>query len=216
MSPKQDAGLHPDEHGDIVKEGYNKIAEKYYQDRDLFKNKKEIENFIEQLPDDAVVLDIGCGGGVPVLKLLVEKGYSTKGIDFSKGMLELARKNVPEAKLILGDIMKTDFESESLDGIISTYAIIHIHRSHHPVLYLKIYNWLKQGGVMLVSTAKDECDEDYSTNDYYGAHMVWSHPPARESLQMIRNAGFEILFDRQVTTGDETHLWILSKKPNTH
>ncbi len=212
MSPKQDVGLHPDEHGDIVKEGYNKIAEKYYQDRDLFKNKKEIENFIEQLPDDAVVLDIGCGGGVPVLKLLVEKGYSTKGIDFSKGMLELAKKNLPEAELILGDIMKTDFESESLDGIISTYAIIHIHRSHHPALYLKIHKWLKQGGVMLASTARDECDEDYSTNDYYGAHMVWSHPPARESLQMIRNAGFEILFERQVTTGDETHLWILAKK----
>ena len=108
--------------------------------------------------------------------------------------------------------MKTDFESESLDGIISTYAVIHIHRSHHPALYLKIHNWLKKGGVMLVSTAKDECDEDYSTNDYYGAQMVWSHPPARESLQMIRNAGFEILFDRQVTTGDETHLWILAKK----
>ncbi len=212
MSPKEEAGLQPDEHGNIVKEGYNKIAEKYHQDRDLFRNKKEIEDFIEQLPEDAVVLDIGCGGGVPVLKLLVDKGYSTKGIDFSKGMLELSKKNVPEAELILGDIMKTDFEIESLDGIISTYAIIHIHRSHHPALYLKIYKWLKQGGVMLVSTAKDECDEDYSTNDYYGAHMVWSHPPARESLQMIRNAGFEILFDRQVTTGDETHLWILAKK----
>ncbi len=212
MSPKEDTDLQPDEHGDIVKEGYDKIAEKYYQDRDLFKNKKEIDDFIEQLPDDALVLDIGCGGGVPVLKLLVEKGFSAKGIDFSKGMLELAKKNVPEAELILGDVMKADFESESLDGIMSTYAVIHIHRSHHPALYLKIHNWLKQGGIMLVSTAKDECDEDYSTNDYYGAHMVWSHPPARESLQMIRNVGFEILFERQVTTGDETHLWILAKK----
>ncbi len=212
MSPKQDTGLQPDEHGDIVKDGYDKIAEKYNKDRDLFRNKKEIDEFIEQLPDNAVILDIGCGGGVPVLKLLVEKGYSTKGIDFSKVMLELAKKNVPEAELILGDIMKTDFKSESLDGIISTYAVIHIHRSHHPALYLKIHNWLKKGGVMLVSTAKDECDEDYSTNDYYGAQMVWSHPPARESLQMIRNAGFEILFDRQVTTGDEIHLSILAKK----
>ncbi len=212
MSRKQDTDLQPDEHGDIVREGYNKIAGKYSQDRSLFKNKKEIDDFIEQLPDGAVVLDIGCGGGVPVLKLLVEKGYSAKGIDFSKGMLELAKKNVPKAELILGDVMKTYFESESLDGIISAYAIIHIHRSHHPALYLKIHNWLKRGGIMLVSTAKDECDEDYSTNDYYGAHMVWSHPPARESLQMIRNAGFEILFERQVTTGDETHLWILARK----
>jgi len=194
MSPKQDTDIEPDEHGNIVREGYNKIAGKYYQDRDLFKNKKEIDEFIQHLPDDAVVLDIGCGGGVPVLKTLVEQGYTAKGIDFSKGMLELAKKNVPEAELILGDIMKTNFEDGSLDGILSTYAIIHIHRSHHPVLYLKIYNWLKSGGVMLVSTAKDECNEDYYTHDYYGAKMAWSHPPASESLQMITNIGFEILF----------------------
>ena len=212
MSPKQDTDLKPDEHGDIVRKGYNNIAEKYYQDRDLFKNQKEIDDFIEHLPDGAVVLDIGCGGGVPVLKTLVEKGYTAKGIDFSKGMLEQAKKNVPEAELILGDVMKTEFEDDSLDGIISTYAIIHIHRSSHPALYLKIYKWLKPGGVMLVSTAKDECNEDYYTHDYYGVHMAWSHPPKNESLQMITNTGFEILFERIVTTGDETHLWILAKK----
>ncbi len=65
---------------------------------------------------------------------------------------------------------------------------------------------------MLVSTARDECNEDYYTHDYYGAKMAWSHPPARESLQMIVNAGFEVIFERTVTTGDETHLWILARK----
>ena len=215
MSLERDTDLKPDEHGNIVKEGYNKIAEKYYQDRDLFKNKKEIDDFIEHLPDAAVVLDIGCGGGVPVLKTLIEQGYTAKGIDFSKGMLEIARKNVPEAELIQGDILKAHFEAESFEGIISTYAVIHIHKNHHPALYLKIYSWLKPGGVMLVSTSRDQAGEDYSTDDYYGVEMVWSHPGANESIQMIQNAGFEILFERTVTTGDETHLWILAQKSNT-
>ncbi|TFH06699.1 MAG: class I SAM-dependent methyltransferase, partial [Candidatus Thorarchaeota archaeon] len=161
--PDREQGMKPDEHGNIVREGYDKIAMKYYQDRNLFENKKEIDDFIEHLPNDAVVLDIGCGGGVPVLKTLADKGYTVKGIDFSKSMLELARKNVPSAELIHGDVMKTDFEAEFLDGIISTYAVIHIHRSHHPALYLKIYSWLKLGGVMLVSTSRDESSEDYYT-----------------------------------------------------
>lgn len=212
MAPEREQGFNPDEHANIVREGYDKIAEKYYQERNLFKNKKEIDDFIKHLPNDAVVLDIGCGGGVPILKTLADNGYTVKGIDFSKNMLELANKNVPNAELIHGDIMKTDFEAGSLDGIISTYAIIHIHRSHHPALYLKIYSWLKQGGVMLVSTSRDEYSEDYYTDDYYGVDMVWSHPPRNESLQMISNVGFDILFERIVTTGDETHLWILARK----
>ncbi|MGY5873227.1 MAG: methyltransferase domain-containing protein [Candidatus Thorarchaeota archaeon] len=212
MSPEDTRKLKPDEHGKLVREGYDKIASKYYQDRDLFKNKREIDDFVAHLPEDAVVLDIGCGGGIPVLKTLVEKGYTVKGIDFSEVMLEIAKKNVPEAELIHGDIMKADFEEGSLEGVISTYALIHIHRNHHPALYLKIYKWLKQDGVMLVSTSKEETHEDFFSDDYYGEHMVWSHPPKDESLQMISNAGFEILFERNVTTGDETHLWILARK----
>ena len=212
MSPKGSHGLEPDEHGNVVKEGYDKIAKKYYQDRDLFKNQKEIDDFISHQPSKAAVLDIGCGGGVPVLKILVEKEYCATGVDFSEGMLEIAKENVPEAELIQGDIMKTDFDAESFDGIISTYAVIHIYKTLHPALYQKIFSWLKPGGVMLVSTSRDEEGEDYSSTDYYGVEMVWSHPPASESLQMIRNTGFEILFDRIVTTGDETHLWILARK----
>ncbi len=208
--PEREHGLGADEHGKIVREGYNRIATEYYSDRDLLKNEKEIEEFISHLPEGGTVLDIGCGGGVPVLRTLVDKGYNAKGIDFSQGMLDVAKENVPEAELILGDITKTDLEPESLDGIISTYAFIHIFRTQHPLLYMKIYSWLKPGGIMLVSTAQTEWEE---VHDYFGVPMAWSHPAARESFQLVHKAGFEIIFDRLVTTGDETHYWILAKKP---
>lgn len=210
MSPKQDTGLDPDEHGDIVREGYNVIAGKYIQDRNMFENKEQIDEFMTHLPKDGMVLDIGCGGGVPVLKTMIEHGITAKGIDFSKGMLRLAKENVPEAELILGDVMKTDFDPDSFDGIISTYAIIHVHRSYHPALYQKIFSWLKPGGVMMVSTARTDWEE---VHDYYGVQMAWNHPAARESLQMVVNTGFEVLFEKLVTTGDETAYWILAKKP---
>jgi SAM-dependent methyltransferase len=210
--PEREHGLGPDEHGKIVRDGYNRIAKEYYSERDLFKNQEEIQDFISHLPEQGTILDIGCGGGIPVLRTLVDSGYDAKGIDFSHGMLDLAKKNVPGAELVLGDITKTDFEPESLVGVISTYAFIHIFRTQHPLLYLKIFRWLKPGGVMLVSTAQTEWDD---VHDYFGVPMAWSHPAARESLQLVNNAGFEIIFDRLVITGDETHYWILARKPNT-
>lgn len=207
--PKREHGLGPDEHGKSVREGYNRIAKEYYSDRDLFKNEKEIEEFLSHLPERGTVLDIGCGGGVPVLWTLVDQGFNAKGIDFSQGRLDVAKENVPEAELILGDITKTDFKPESFDGIISAYAFIHIFRTQHPHLYTKIFRWLKLGGVMLVGTARTEWEE---VSDYFGVPMAWSHPEARESLQLVNNTGFEVIFDRLVTTGDETHYWILAKK----
>ena len=156
-------GKSPDEQGRIVREGYDNIAEEYTKDRAKFDNYQEIQEFIDHLPKRAVVLDIGCGGGVPVLKTLIDKGYDVAGIDFSSGMLEVAKKNVPQATLIHGD----------------------------------------------VSTARSEWEE---IAEYYGVDMAWSHPAPDASLQMIKNAGFKILFDRLVTTGDETAYWILAKK----
>jgi 2-polyprenyl-3-methyl-5-hydroxy-6-metoxy-1,4-benzoquinol methylase len=210
IMPEREHGFGPDEHGKIVKEGYSKIAKEYYSEKDLFKNEKEIQVFMSHLPEGGTVLDIGCGGGIPVLRTLVDNGFDAKGIDFSQGMLDLAKKNVPEAELILGDITKIDLEFESFDGIISTYAFIHIFRTQHPLLYMKIFSWLKPGGIMLVSTASTEWEE---VHDYFGVPMAWSQPAARESLQLVHNAGFEIIFDNLTTTDDETNYWILAKKP---
>lgn len=201
--------MDPEQHGRIVRNGYDIIAEDYYKERSVFENGPEIERFISGLPEEAVILDVGCGGGIPVLRLLADRGFIVKGIDFSKTMLDMARRNVPEAELILGDVTKRDFDPESLDGIISTYAIIHIHRSHHALLYRRMFKWLRPGGVMLVSTGKDDWSD---IDEYFGVPMVWNHPGPKESLQLVKKAGFEVIFERLVTTGGETHYWVLARK----
>ncbi|MFW9926725.1 MAG: class I SAM-dependent methyltransferase, partial [Candidatus Thorarchaeota archaeon] len=212
MGQKRTHGKSPEEQGRIVREGYDKIAQDYLEQREQYCNDREIQEFIDLLPEKAKVLDIGCGGGVPILKMMLEKGFVATGIDFSKSMLELAKKNVPEAELIYGDVTKTDFESNSFDGIISTYAIIHIHKSLHPVIYSRIHDWLKPSGVMLMGTSHSDWEE---IAEYHGVDMAWSHPAPPASLQMVRNTGLEVIFDRLVPTGnDETVYWILAKKPS--
>jgi len=202
--------LDPEEHGRIVREGYDRIAEAYCRERSRFDNDAQIEEFISHLPEKGAVLDIGCGGGIPVLHTLSKRGFNARGIDFSKSMLDIAGRNVPEAELILGDVTKTDFEEDSLDGIISTYAFIHIHRDHHPALYKKMLRWLRPQGVIMIATGSD----DWSGEDeYYGVRMVWNHAGASDSMKLVQNAGFSIISEKLVTAGNETHYWILARKP---
>ena len=209
MTDERTHGKSPEEHGRIVQEGYDKIAEEYDQDRENFDNSKEIQEFIDILPEGASVLDVGCGGGKPILKRMIEEGYDATGIDFSTGMLEVARRNAPQATLIHGDVTKTEFDENSFDGIVSTYAIIHIHKSLHPMMYNRMYKWLKPGGVMLVCTAHSDWEE---IAEYHGVDMAWSHPAPEASLEMVKNAGFEIIFERLVPTNDELPYWILARK----
>jgi ubiquinone/menaquinone biosynthesis C-methylase UbiE len=111
----------------LVKEGYDRIAEEYQADRHIFDHTKKLQEFASLLPKDARVIDVGCGAGVPVAKYLVKSGFTVVGVDFSERMLRLARKNVPQATFIRKDMTRLDFADNSFDGLTAFYSIIHVH-----------------------------------------------------------------------------------------
>lgn len=192
----------------LVKQGYDKIAEDYQADRHALNDRKELTEFVGLLPRNARVLDVGCGAGVPVTKFLVKSGFDVVGIDFSGSMLELARKNVPEAKFIRKDMTNLDFADDSFDGLTAFYSIIHVPRAKHSALFRSFHRILKPGGIMLVCMGPDEWE---ATEKYYGTSMFWSQYSPEKSLQLVKDAGFHIVFDRILVRGKERHYWILAR-----
>ncbi len=194
---------------DIVRKGYNKIAAKYNASRDQFKNEMELEFFISLLPKGARILDAGCGAGVPVGKFLVDRGYSVTGIDISTSMINLARQHVPGAEFLEGDMTQLTFPANSFDGVVSTYAIIHVPKEKHATIYQNFYRVLKPGGILFFSTGPDAWE---AIEDYMGTPMFWSHPRKETSLALVKQAGFEIIRDEVLERGGETHYWIFARK----
>jgi ubiquinone/menaquinone biosynthesis C-methylase UbiE len=192
----------------LVKEGYDKIAEEYQANRHVFDHKKELKEFASLLPENARVIDVGCGAGVPVAKFLVESGFTVVGIDFSAKMLELARKNVPQAKFIKKDITRLDFVDDSFDGLTAFYSIIHVPREKHSLLFRNFNRILKPNGIMLATMGPDEWE---AIDTYYGIKMFWSQYSPEKSLQLVRDAGFGVISDRILVRGKETHYWILAR-----
>jgi len=193
---------------EIVRKGYDKIAEKYQADRHLFNNIKELEELESLLPKNAKVLDVGCGAGVPVTKFLVDSGFDVIGVDFSENMLRFARKNVPKAKFIKKDMTKLDFRDNSFDGLTAFYSIIHVPREKHSSLFQSFHRILKPEGVILICVGPDEWE---ATEEYYGSRMFWSHYSPEKSLQLVKDAGFQILFEKHLVKGREKHYWILAR-----
>ena len=193
----------------IVEAGYDKIAKEYHATRDIFKHKKEIKKFISLLPNKAKILDIGCGAGVPIARNLVNVGFDVVGIDLSKRMLKLARKNVSQAKFMKKDMTKVDFKNNSFDGLTAFYSIIHVPREKHTSIFQSFHRILKPNGVMLVSMGSEKWEG--TSKDFHGAKMFWSHYSPKKSLRIIKDAGFEIIFDKHIINGGEKHYWILAK-----
>ena len=156
------------------------------------------------------MLDAGCGTGIPNAGRMVEIGFEVVGIDISRTMIATAQKNVPSGTFRRMNMSKIDFPSESFDGVISCYAIIHNPRETHAGIFRSFHRILKPGGAMLVSVASWAWEE---VADYLGVDMFWSHYDPAKSQSLITDAGFDVVFARDVESGGEKHHWVLARKP---
>jgi ubiquinone/menaquinone biosynthesis C-methylase UbiE len=193
---------------ETVRKGYDEIAGEYNASRSRFDHRKELREFASLLPMKARVLDVGCGAGVPVARFLVESGFDVVGIDFSENMLRLARENVAEAEFVKKDMTKLDFPADSFDGVIAFYSIIHVPKEKYSSLFDSFHRILKPEGIMLVCMGPDEWE---ATDEYLGTTMFWSQYGPEKSLQLVKDAGFQIVSDQILVRGGEKHYWILAK-----
>lgn len=201
------------EHKKIVKDGYNAIANQYLEARTRESaDMLLLDEFTRRLPENAHVLDAGCGAGVPVSKALCER-FSVTGVDFSEKQIELAKEKVPNATFICQDMTKLDFTAGSFDGICSFYAIIHIPREEHRALLESFYRMLKSNGLTLLCLGAENLLDDIE-EDFHGQRMYWSHFDADTYEAMLTEVGFNILSAKIVP--DETyggkHLFVLAQK----
>lgn len=200
---------------DLVRAGYNKIAATYTQERTQDSpDVALLGELMARLPQDPLILDAGCGGGVPITKILSGAGRVI-GIDFSEAQLALARENVPTAQFLCQDLTDLDLASESFDAIVSYYAIIHIPRECHAGLIQNFFRMLKPNGYTLLCLGADDLAND-QTEDYMGAPMYWSHFDAATNLELMQASGFEIIWSRFISDASAPqsgHLFVLAHKP---
>ena len=196
----------------LVEQGYDRIARDYSawraNDLDLFRD--DLQDLARRLPSDAAVLDVGCGAGVPFMRWLSER-FCVTGVDLSEEQLKLARQNVPRAIFFCQDMTALDVPAQSFDAVTCFYALIHVPREQHARVLVHFHRALKPGGYLLLITGNGDLPND--VDDFFGAEMHWSHFNRATSLQMIRDAGFEILWDKIVSDRPSgSHVLALARK----
>lgn len=137
---------------------YNKIAEvyteKYFNDNsDL----PFIDKWIKSLPNNARVLDVGCGPS-HLSKYLIDKGCIVEGIDLSDEMISIARRKVPEVKFEIMDMRKLLYGNNTFDGILAAYSLIHIPSCEVETVLKEFYRVLSVGGTALFIVQKGDAD----------------------------------------------------------
>lgn len=196
-----------------VEAGYDHMAEQYLSTKDAEDptTLAALEDLISGLPEEATILDLGCGAGVPATRWLARR-FDVTGVDVSARQLELARRLVPNANFIKADMTELNFTPEFFDRVVSLHAITHIPRAEQPGLVKNIRRWLKPGGLFLATWATDEWEGREEDWEGWGAPMWWSNLGCDANLRMLRDAGFVIRSASSHSDENECWLWILARK----
>jgi ubiquinone/menaquinone biosynthesis C-methylase UbiE len=105
---------------------------------------------LEQKPAGTTVADLGCGPG-HVTGWLAAHGTSAVGIDLSPGMIEVARREQPEAQFRVGDLLSLPADDAEFGAVIAFYSIIHLAPGELPAALAEMYRVLRPGGLALVA-----------------------------------------------------------------
>ena len=79
------------------------------------------------------VLCLGCGTGEECASLMSKGAKSVTGVDISKGMIDVAKKNFPELDFRVGDVENLKFKKESFDLVYSSLMMHYINDWKKPL-----------------------------------------------------------------------------------
>jgi SAM-dependent methyltransferase len=201
---------------EIVAAGYDRMADTFADWRDRIEGDPRAEWFEEltsRLPDDARVLELGCGAGTSAETQELARRFRLTAVDVSAEQIRRARENVPGADLVHADLLELDFSADSFEAVCSFYVFNHLPREHLGPLLGRIAVWLAAGGLTL--NAFGASDLPGWTGEFLGAETYFAGYEPPENTRLVEAAGLTVLRDEVVTftepEGPVRFHWILAR-----
>lgn len=171
---------------------YNKIAEQSVGQHQHAKEGHDLTEFLNLLPMNGLVLDLGCGMGQSALAMM-NSGFKVKAMDASQGMVDMARAIGVDAKLAsFFDLVDT----QVYDGIWCNFALLHAPMIDVPRHLEAMKTALKQGGILHLSVIEGAGE----IRDHLG--RMYTYFDAMQLQDMLANAGLTLThFERGQKNG---------------
>lgn len=177
-----------------MKADYDSISEHWLNARKALppKDRELFELFLDNLPANSKILDLGCGHGIPVAELISNRGHRIVGVDRSEKLLAFARNAMPAHEWILSDL--DSFEINDIyDGIVIWDSLFHLPRTEHLTLLRKVSSALKPNGVLILSSGGSETDIPAFTDQMFGQTFFYDSFPINQLLQHCIDSELEVI-----------------------
>lgn len=194
---------------------YDELAENWGQDKTLHDwGEDDLIKFAKIVGKGAKVLDLGCASGYQS-KLLKDEGMNVVGLDLSPKMISVAKRKVPGAKFVVGDMANLKFKASSFDGVYARASLLHIPKKLVPKVLNLISKILKENGYLYLAL-KEGSGEGEVEDERHGRKVkrFFSFFTKSEIRKFLKEAGFNIegVSFHQRTSGTTDWIKVFARK----
>lgn len=199
---------------------WNKLAlvyEERFMDLNLYDSTYDL--FCSELNNPrASILEIGCGPGNITRQLLLRMPDSViHGIDVAPEMIELARKNNPEAIFTILDARNLPQIRQRYDGVVCGFCIPYLNKTDVDEMFENSAKLLNENGLFYVSCIEDEYENSYYQTGSTGDQVFVHYYTEIELVESLQQRSFKHLETRRISYAlsdgsEQIHLIILARK----
>ena len=172
-------------------QSYDRTAASYAQRTYQNPMHRQREWFIEFLANPAArILDLGCGPGRDTL-FYRSRGFQVIGADLSFGMLEEARRRVPEGQFIQADMRRLPLKSASFEAIWASASFLHLPKQSAGLALAEMERVLTKEGWLYLAVKRGEA-ESWREPEDAAARFYYAYYSSEELAAIVCRAGFEI------------------------
>jgi SAM-dependent methyltransferase len=113
---------------------------------------RAVRDWARTLPSGATVIDLGCGSGLPITKVLVGEGLKVYAIDAAKSLAAAFRHNLPGIPIACESVEVSPFFDRMFDGVVTWGLMFLLFPEAQRRLIKRIADILVPGGRLLFTS----------------------------------------------------------------
>lgn len=148
-----------------------------------------IERFLDFFTAGGTVLDLGCGGGVPVAAHMAAHGMHVTGVDSSPTLIALCRSRMPDQEWIVAD-MRTLALGRQFGGILAWDSFFHLTHDDQRRMFRNFAAHSAVGTILMFNAGLSQGE---AVGTYRGDPLYHASLDPSEYETLLSGVGFELI-----------------------